>query len=87
VHKGLEVKPYLVRPRPHLLCGQRQICRGEELELKVPCSYYLTEMGKFALLRYLSEFLTKGFVVLSIANSKSKHLGAQGTFNLRECIT
>jgi len=24
--------------------------------LKVPCSYYLTAMSKFALLRYLSEF-------------------------------
>jgi len=49
--------------------------------LKVPCSYLLTAIGQFALLRYLSEFqLIKGFVVLILGNSKSNHLGAQGTF-------
>jgi len=37
-------------------------------------------MGKFALLRYLSEVSTKNFVGLIIENSKSNHLGAQGTF-------
>jgi len=38
-------------------------------------------MVKFALLRYLSEFRLKSFIVLIIGNSKSFHLGAQGTFN------
>jgi len=37
-------------------------------------------MGKFALLRYLSEFSTKSFVVLITENSKWNHLGAQGKF-------
>jgi len=30
-----------------------QVCRIQSS--KVPCSYYSTAMGKFALLRYLSE--------------------------------
>ena len=40
-------------------------------------------MVKFALLRYLipERVSTKSFVVLIIGNSKSFHLGAQGTFN------
>jgi len=46
----------------------------------VPYSYQLTAMGKFALLRYLSEFRLS-FVVLIIGNSKSNHLDSQGTFN------
>ena len=29
---------------------------SERYDLKVPCSYSITAMGKFALLRYLSEF-------------------------------
>jgi len=37
-------------------------------------------MGKFALPERVS---TKSFVVLIIENSKSNHLGAQGTFNQR----
>jgi len=40
-------------------------------------------MGKLALLRYLGEVSAKRFVVLSVENSKSNHLGAQGTFNLK----
>ena len=36
-------------------------------------------MVTFAVLRYLSEFRLKSFVVLIIENSKSFHLGAQGT--------
>jgi len=39
-------------------------------------------MVEFALLRYLSEFrlTTESFVVLIMGNSKSNHLGVQGTF-------
>jgi len=37
-------------------------------------------MGKFALLMYMSEFRLRVVVVLMIGNSKSNHLGAQGTF-------
>jgi len=48
--------------------------------LKVPCSYLLTVMGTFALLRYLSEFRLRVFVVLIIGNSRTNHVGAQGTF-------
>jgi len=37
-----------------------QVSRHRDIDrfagLKVPCNYYLTAMGKFALLRYLSEF-------------------------------
>jgi len=50
-------------------------------------------MVKFALLRYLSEFRLRVTIVLIIGNSKSNHLGAQGTFNPRQvnpritCIT
>jgi len=40
-------------------------------------------MVKFALLRYLSEIRLRVFVVLIIGNSKSFHLGAQGTFNTK----
>jgi len=42
-------------------------------------------MVKFALLRYLSEVSIKSFVVLIIGNSKSFHLGAQGTFKVSRC--
>ena len=49
--------------------------------LKVPCSYKLLAVGKFALLMYMSEFhSTPSLVVLFIGNSKSNHLGAQGTY-------
>jgi len=50
--------------------------------VNVPCSYSLTAMSKFDLLRHVSEFRLKSSVVLIIGNSKSNHLGAQGTFNL-----
>jgi len=43
--------------------------------MKVPSSYQRTAMGELALLLYMSEFR---FVVLSIGNSKSNHLSAQG---------
>jgi len=39
-------------------------------------------MGKFALLRYLSEFPTTGFVVETTENSKSNHVRTQGTFKI-----
>jgi len=39
-------------------------------------------MSKSALLRYLGDFRLKSFVILIQGNSKSNHLGAQGTFNL-----
>jgi len=38
-------------------------------------------VGKFALLRSLSEFRLKSSVVLMIGNSTSNHFGAQGTLN------
>ena len=50
--------------------------------LKEALQLQVTAMVKFALLRYLSEFLTKSFVGLIIGNSKSFHLGAQSTFNM-----
>jgi len=37
-------------------------------------------MVKFALRRYLSESRTTSVIVWIIGNSKSNHLGAQGTF-------
>jgi len=50
----------------------------------VPCSYESTAMGKFALLRHLSEFRLRvsddEFRLLSIGSSKSNHSGAQGIF-------
>ena len=49
--------------------------------LKVPCSYYLTAIGKLALLQVPKQVSTMSFVVLMIGNSRSNHLGAQGTFN------
>ena len=41
--KGLKVKQYLVN-------------EYKNVGLKMPCSYYLTAMGKFALVMYMSEF-------------------------------
>jgi len=46
-------------------------------------------MGKFALLMYIvhERVSTKSFVVLIIGNSKSNHLGAQGTFTPTRFLT
>jgi len=54
--------------------------------LNAPCSYSWIAMGKLALLRYPSEsqvperVSTQCFLALIVGNSKSNHLGAQGTF-------
>ena len=53
------------------------ICQA--IYLKVPCSCEVGATGQFALLAYMSEFRLRNFGVLIPGNSRSNHLGAEGT--------
>jgi len=50
-------------------------------QLKVPCSYELTVMGKFVLLMYMSKFRLRISSFCFLQTRESNHLGTQGTFN------
>ena len=50
---------------------------GLDFSLKVPCSYQVSAIGKYAFER----IWTNSFVGWIIKNSRSNHLGAQGTFD------
>jgi len=68
-----------VMARPVLTLKPIKIYTRKTEILKVPCSYSLTAMVKFSLLRYLSEFRPTVLLFKKKGNSRSKDLGAHGS--------
>jgi len=64
-------------------CRKQLLAHGgyRELRVKGALQLLINRYGSIRLAQVPERVLTKSFVVLIIGNSKSFHLGAQGTFN------
>ena len=83
MYKSLDLKQYLVKAKP--VCTGAQCSAGAATQLvrrvKGALQLLINRYGYIRLAHVHERVLTKGFVVLILGNSKSFHLGAQGTFN------